>query len=147
MAIVPRTPRRAPTMMGGVLSASLRNSCSRFAKARRYDNQMGYFHETLCPFNFILSDHLVNYCGFLPKASTGHPGFDWEKLNYIDLRNEHSKRSLQATGVGCQVDHDSPERCHHQGHHGGRTELDERYPYRDSGLGSRAPHSYYSRQC
>jgi hypothetical protein len=31
--------------------------------------------------------------------------------------------------------------------HGGRTELHERYPYRDPGRGSRAAHSYDSRQC
>ena len=139
-------------MRGVTLSAPLRNNCSRFAKGRRVAtiNQMGdIFYETLCPFDFILADHLVSYCGLLPKASTGYPGFDWEKsLTHIDLRNEHSKRSLQATGAGCQVDHYSPERCHHQGHHGeGELNFMSVIPYRDSGLGSRAPHSYHSRQC
>ncbi len=65
--------------------------------ARRYDKPNGgYFHDTLCPFDFILADHLVSSCGLLPKASTGHPGFDWKSLTTLifemSIRRGHFKQ-------------------------------------------------------
>src|SRR5882724_8943695 len=98
MAMVPRTTRRVPTMMGGViLSASLRNNCSRFAKARCYDNQLGdIFMKRCVPLTLFFLTTLLATAGFCQKLRPVTLGLTGKSLTTLifemSIRRGHFKQ-------------------------------------------------------
>src|SRR4030095_16197842 len=95
---VPRTTKRAPTMMGGViLSAALRNNCSRFAKAWRYDNQIGdIFMKRYVPLTLFFLTTLLTTAGFCQKLRPVTLGLTGKSLTTLifemSIRRGHFKQ-------------------------------------------------------